>query len=154
GVKFTGATQDDSGVRGPLESGDTIEADLPLVAVGRGPVTAGRGHEGAGVPLDGGLVAPDERRRTAREGVRAGGDHGAGPALAHRGCAPGISVAEQIAGLEPTPIDETGIPRVTYCGPEIASVGLTEQQAREKHGEVTTYEYNLGGNGKSQILGT
>ncbi len=52
------------------------------------------------------------------------------------------------------PIVESGIPRVTYCDPEIASVGLTEAQAREQHGEVETYEYNLGGNGKSQILGT
>ena len=63
-------------------------------------------------------------------------------------------MAEQIAGLEPAVIDETGIPRVTYCDPEVASVGLTESQAREKYGDVETYEYNLGGNGKSQILGT
>lgn len=77
-----------------------------------------------------------------------------GSRLAHRGFAQGIFVAEEIAGLAPAPIDETGIPRVTYCDPEIASVGLTEAQAREKHGDVATYEYNLGGNGKSQILGT
>ena len=57
-------------------------------------------------------------------------------------------------GSDPAPIVESGIPRVTYCDPEIASVGLTEAQAREKHGDVATYEYNLGGNGKSQILGT
>src|SRR5690606_23422268 len=154
GVKFTGATQDDSGVRVSLESGDTIEADLLLVAVGRGPVTDGLGYEEAGVTLDRGFVTTDERCRTGVEGVYAVGDIVPGLQLAHRGFAQGIFVAEQIAGLEPTPIDETGIPRVTYCDPEIASVGLTEQQAREKHGEVTTYEYNLGGNGKSQILGT
>ena len=82
------------------------------------------------------------------------GDIVPGLQLAHRGFAQGIFVAEEIAGLNPTPIDEAGIPRVTYCDPEIASVGLTEAQAREKHGEVTSYEYNLGGNGKSQILGT
>jgi dihydrolipoamide dehydrogenase len=74
--------------------------------------------------------------------------------LAHRGFAQGIFVAEEIAGLAPAVIDEIGIPRVTYCDPEIASVGLTEAQARETHGDVATYEYNLGGNGKSQILGT
>ena len=76
--------------------------------------------------------------------------------LAHRGFQQGIFVAEDIAGLNPPPIDELGIPRVTYCEPEIASVGLTEEQAAEKFGAdaVQSYEYNLGGNGKSQILGT
>ena len=64
-------------------------------------------------------------------------------------------VAEEIAGLSPEPIDETGIPRVTYCDPEVASVGLTEAQARVLHGEgVETLTYDLGGNGKSQILAT
>ena len=82
------------------------------------------------------------------------GDIVPGLQLAHRGFAQGIFVAEEIAGLSPAPIDELGIPRVTYCDPEIASVGLTEAQAREKYGEIETYEYNLGGNGKSQILQT
>ncbi|NLG20442.1 MAG: dihydrolipoyl dehydrogenase, partial [Actinomycetales bacterium] len=154
GVKFTGATQDDHGVRVSLESGDPIEADLLLVAVGRGPVTDGLGYEEAGVTIDRGFVTTDDRCRTGVDGLYAVGDIVPGLQLAHRGFAQGIFVAEQIAGLEPTPIDEAGIPRVTYCDPEIASVGLTESQAREKHGEVTTYEYNLGGNGKSQILGT
>jgi dihydrolipoamide dehydrogenase len=86
--------------------------------------------------------------------VYAVGDIVPGLQLAHRGFAQGIFVAEEIAGLSPRPVDETGIPRVTYCDPEIASVGLTEAQAREKYGDVTTYEYNLGGNGRSQILGT
>jgi dihydrolipoamide dehydrogenase len=86
--------------------------------------------------------------------VYAVGDIVPGLQLAHRGFAQGIFVAEEIAGLAPAVIEETGIPRVTYCDPEIASVGLTEPQAREKYGDVATYEYNLGGNGKSQILGT
>ncbi|HET6478976.1 MAG TPA: dihydrolipoyl dehydrogenase, partial [Actinoplanes sp.] len=68
----------------------------------------------------------------------------------------GIFVAEEIAGLRPAPIDEAGIPRVTYSDPEIASVGLTEAKAKEQYGadKVSTYNYNLGGNGKSQILKT
>ena len=76
--------------------------------------------------------------------------------LAHRGFQQGIFIAEDIAGLNPRAIDETNIPKVTYCEPEIASVGLSEAKAKEKFGEanVSTYEYNLGGNGKSQILGT
>ncbi|GAA1142783.1 dihydrolipoyl dehydrogenase [Ornithinicoccus hortensis] len=154
GVKFTGVTQTDGGVTVELESGDPIEADLLLVAVGRGPATDGLGFEEAGVALDRGFVTTDERLRTSVPTVYAVGDIVPGLQLAHRGFAQGIFVAEEIAGLEPRPIDEAGIPRVTYCDPEIASVGLTETAARERYGEVTTYEYNLGGNGKSQILGT
>ena len=154
GVRFEGATQTGDTVTVSLEGGATIEADLLLVAVGRGPVTDGLGYAEAGVTLDRGFVVTDERLRTGVEGVYAVGDIVPGLQLAHRGFAQGIFVAEQIAGLEPTPIDEAGIPRVTYCDPEVASVGLTEAQAREKHGEVETYEYNLGGNGKSQILQT
>ncbi len=73
--------------------------------------------------------------------------------MAHRGFAQGIFVAEDIAGLNPRTIDESGIPRVTYCEPEVASVGLNEDVAKQRFGdEVVSYEYNLGGNGKSQIL--
>jgi dihydrolipoamide dehydrogenase len=76
--------------------------------------------------------------------------------LAHRGFAQGIFVAEEIAGLHPAVIDEVGIPRVTYSDPEVASVGLTESKAKEKYGadKISSYNYNLGGNGKSQILKT
>jgi dihydrolipoamide dehydrogenase len=76
--------------------------------------------------------------------------------LAHRGFQHGIFVAEHIAGLDPAPIDEAGIPRVTYCDPEVASVGLTEDAARQTYGEdrVESLTYDLGGNGKSQILKT
>ncbi|GGK69115.1 dihydrolipoyl dehydrogenase [Ornithinimicrobium pekingense] len=155
GAKVASATQDDAGVRVELEGGDVLEADLLLVAVGRGPRTQDLGYEQVGVTLDRGYVPTDERLRTNVEGVRAVGDLVPGPQLAHRGFAHGIFVAEDIAGLEPTPVDDTLVPKVTYCDPEIATVGLTEEQAREKHGEgVSVYEYNLGGNGKSQILGT
>ncbi|MDN5765501.1 MAG: dihydrolipoyl dehydrogenase [Humibacillus sp.] len=154
GVRFAGATQDADTVTVSLESGETIEAELLLVAVGRGPVTEGLGFEAAGVTVDRGFVPTDQRLRTNVAGVYAVGDIVPGLQLAHRGFAQGIFVAEQIAGLEPAVIDESGIPRVTYCDPEVASVGLTEGQAREKYGDVETYEYNLGGNGKSQILGT
>ncbi|GAA4123537.1 dihydrolipoyl dehydrogenase [Knoellia locipacati] len=154
GVKFTGATQDGDVVTVTLEDGTSIEADLLLVAVGRGPVTDGLGYEEAGVTLDRGFVTTDDRLRTSAEGVYAVGDIVPGLQLAHRGFQQGIFVAEEIAGLKPATIVESTIPRVTYCDPEIASVGLTEAQAREVHGEVETYEYNLGGNGKSQILQT
>jgi dihydrolipoamide dehydrogenase len=156
GVKFTGATQDDNGVHVSLESGETIDAELLLVAVGRGPTTAGLGYEEAGVTLDRGFVPTDERLRTNVDGIYAVGDLVPGLQLAHRGFAHGIFVAEEIAGLKPVPVVDSGIPRVTYCDPEIASVGLTEAQAVELYGadKVSTFEYNLGGNGRSQILGT
>jgi dihydrolipoamide dehydrogenase len=156
GVRFAGATQDDSGVTVSLESGDTLRADVLLVAVGRGPSTHGLGYEETGITVDRGFVPTDERLRTNVPGVFAVGDIVPGLQLAHRGFAQGIFVAEQIAGLNPAPIVESGIPRVTYCDPEVASVGITEAQARDRFGddEVQTYQYNLGGNGKSQILGT
>jgi dihydrolipoamide dehydrogenase len=156
GVRFSGVTQHDGGVTVSLESGETIEADLLLVAVGRGPNATGFGYEEQGVAMDRGFVLTDERLRTNVAGVYAVGDIVPGLQLAHRGFQQGIFVAEDVAGLNPPPIIESGIPRVTYCEPEVASVGLTEAQAREQLGTdaVTTYEYNLGGNGKSQILGT
>ena len=154
GVRFAGASQSGDVVTVSLESGDTIEADLLLVAVGRGPVTADLGYEAAGVTLDRGYVPTDERLRTGVDGVYAVGDIVPGLQLAHRGFAHGVFVAEEIAGLAPTPIDEKAIPRVTYSHPEIASVGLTEAEAKDVHGEVETFEYSLGGNGKSQILRT
>jgi dihydrolipoamide dehydrogenase len=101
-------------------------------------------------------VITNERLETSISGVYAAGDIVPGLQLAHRGFQQGIFVAEEIAGLKPAVIDEDGIPKVTYCEPEVASVGLSEAKAREKFGaeNVSVYEYNLGGNGKSQILGT
>jgi dihydrolipoamide dehydrogenase len=154
GVRFESASVDGDAVTVRLEGGDELTADLLLVAVGRGPVTDGLGYEEAGVTLERGFVVTDERCRTSVDGIYAVGDIVPGLQLAHRGFAQGIFVAEDIAGLSPAPIVESGIPRVTYCEPEVASVGLTEEQARDAHGEVETYEYNLGGNGKSQILRT
>ncbi len=156
GVRFSRVTQNDTGVTVTLESGETLDADLLLVAVGRGPNATGFGFEECGIAMDRGFVLADERLRTNVPNVFAVGDIVPGLQLAHRGFQQGIFVAEEIAGLNPAPIIESTIPRVTYCEPEIASVGLTEAQAKEQHGAdaVQTYEYNLGGNGKSQILGT
>ncbi|MDT7787722.1 MAG: dihydrolipoamide dehydrogenase [Pseudonocardiales bacterium] len=154
GVKFTGATQTDSGVSVTLENGDVLDADLLLVAVGRGPNSAGHGYEEAGVTIDRGFVITDERLRTNLPNVYAVGDIVPGLQLAHRGFQQGIFVAEEIAGQNPKVIDEAGIPRVTYCKPEVASVGLSEAAAKEKYGSAEVFIYDLAGNGKSQILKT
>jgi len=156
GVRFSGVTQTDEGVTVTLEDGTTLSADVLLVAVGCGPRTAGLGYEEQGIRVDRGFVLTDERLHTGIANIYAVGDIVPGLQLAHRGFQQGIFVAEQIAGLNPAIIIESNIPRVTYCEPEVASVGLTEAKAKEIHGDeaVTALEYNLGGNGKSQILGT
>ena len=156
GVRFSGVVQHENGVVVSLESGETIEADIMLVAVGRGPNTAGMGYDEQGISMDRGFVLTNDRLETNLTGVYAAGDIVPGLQLAHRGFQQGIFVAEEIAGLKPAFIDEDGIPKVTYCEPEVASVGLSEAKAAEKFGadNISTYEYNLGGNGKSQILGT
>jgi len=156
GVRFQGVTQDDNGVTVTLEDGTTLSAELLLVAVGRGPRTADLGYEAQGVRVDRGFVLTDERLHTGVANIYAVGDIVPGLQLAHRGFGQGIFVAETIAGLNPAPIVESNIPRVTYCNPELASVGITEAKAKEVYGDdkVVALEYNLGGNGKSQILGT
>lgn len=156
GVRFSGVEQDANGVVVTLEDGTKLDAELLLVAVGRGPNTAGLGYEDQGVAIDRGFVITNERLQTSLPGVYAAGDIVPGLQLAHRGFQQGIFIAEEIAGLNPVAIDENGIPKVTYCEPEVASVGLTEAKAAEKYGaeNISTYEYNLGGNGKSQILST
>lgn len=156
GARFAGVTQSDQGVVVSLEDGSTLEADLLLVAVGRGPRSAGLGYEEQGLRVDRGFVLTNERLHTGVANIYAVGDIVPGLQLAHRGFQQGIFVAEQIAGLNPQPIVESNIPRVTYCEPEVASVGLTEAKAKEVYGadKVVGLEYNLAGNGKSKILGT
>ncbi|HEX5861156.1 MAG TPA: dihydrolipoyl dehydrogenase [Nocardioides sp.] len=156
GTPFQSVKTTGHGVAVTVEGGDVIEAELLLVAVGRGPATDGLGYDTQGVEMDRGFVITDDRCRTNLDGVYAVGDIVPGLQLAHRGFQQGIFVAEEIAGLDPRPIDEAGIPRVTYSHPEVASVGLDEKTASEQYGTegIETLTYDLGGNGKSQILKT
>ncbi|MFC5791533.1 dihydrolipoyl dehydrogenase [Agromyces tardus] len=156
GVRFQGVTQHDDGVVITLENGETVDAELLLVAVGRGPVTANLGYEEAGVTIDRGFVITNERLETSVPGVYAVGDIVPGLQLAHRGFQQGIFVAEEIAGLNPIIVEDVNIPKVTYSEPEIASIGYSTARAAEKFGadQVSSYEYNLAGNGKSHILET
>jgi dihydrolipoamide dehydrogenase len=160
-ARFQGVETTDSGVRVTLEGGETVEAELLLVAVGRGPTSADLGYEDQGVRMERDFVVTDEFCRTSVDGVYAVGDLisiGGAPhlQLAHVGFAEGILVAEHIAGLPVVPIDYMGVPRITYSQPEVASVGYTESQAAEKFGadNITTVTYDLSGNGRSAILNT
>jgi dihydrolipoamide dehydrogenase len=154
GSRVSGVQTTENGVRVDLENGKNFEAEIVLVAVGRGPVSQGLGYEEAGVAMDRGYVLTDEYCQTNVPTISAVGDLIPTLQLAHVGFGEGILVAERLAGLPVVPIDYAGVPRITYSEPEVASVGLTEAQAKEKHGEVEVLTYDLAGNGRSQILKT
>jgi dihydrolipoamide dehydrogenase len=154
GVRFESVKHTDTGVTVTLEGGKTLDADLLLVAVGRGPVSEGLGYEEVGVAMERGFVKVDPLCRTNIPSISAVGDLINTPQLAHVGFGEGIMVAERIAGLPVTPIDYDGVPRITYCDPEVASVGLTSAQATERGLKTVEYNYSLGGNGRSVILQT
>jgi dihydrolipoamide dehydrogenase len=154
GTRFAQAQPTENGVKVTLENGKEYEAELLLVAVGRGPVSQGLGYEEAGVAMERGFVLVDEYCQTSVPTISAVGDLIPTLQLAHVGFGEGILVAERLAGLPVVPIDYAGVPRITYSEPEVASVGLTELQAKEKYGEVDVLTYDLGGNGRSQILKT
>jgi dihydrolipoamide dehydrogenase len=156
GARFAGVEKTETGVRVSLENGKTIEADLLLVAVGRGPVSQELGYEQAGIEMERGFIKVDEHCQTSIPTISAVGDLIPTLQLAHVGFGEGIMVAERLGGLSPAPIDYEGVPRITYSEPEVASVGITESRAKEKYGEseVVTKRYDLAGNGKSQILKT
>ena len=154
GVRFNSHTVNADGVTVELEDGRTFTAELLLVSVGRGPVSANLGYEEQGITMDRGYVIVDAKCRTNVPGIWAVGDLIPTLQLAHVGFQEGILVAEEIAGLNPRPINYDGVPRVTYSEPEVASVGLTTAQAKERGHDVVELNYDLAGNGKAQILGT
>jgi len=154
GKKFSEAKTTDSGVTVTLEDGTTYDAELLLVAVGRGPVSDGLGYDEVGLEMERGFVKVDAHCRTNVENVFAIGDLRPGLQLAHVGFAEGIMVAEHVAGLHPPTIDYDGVPRITYSEPEVASVGITAEQAKERGHEVVEFTYDLAGNGRAQILQT
>jgi dihydrolipoamide dehydrogenase len=163
GVEVTGASSSDSGVEVEIKKDDgsqTLEADRLFVAIGRGPRTQGIGLEDAGVKLDAGFIVVNERFETSVDGVYAIGDairisdsdwpH---PQLAHVAFIEGMKVAELIAGESPAPIDYKNIPHVIYCQPEVASVGLTEDRAKEMGLEVVSKRYQFTHNARALMLG-
>ena len=154
GVRFKSHAVTADGVTVTLEDGKTFSAEVLLVAVGRGPVSANLGYEEQGIAMDRGYILVDNKCRTNVPGIWAVGDLIPTLQLAHVGFGEGILVAEEIAGLNPRPINYDGVPRVTYSEPEVASVGLTTAQAKERGYDVVELNYDLAGNGKAQILRT
>ncbi len=154
GARFQSVTPTEGGVQVTLEGGKTLEAELLLVAIGRGPVSEGLGYEQVGVEVDRGFVKVDAYCQTSVPTISAVGDLIPTLQLAHVGFAEGMLVAERLAGLPVTPVDYDGVPRVTYSHPEVASVGITSKQATERGYDVIEATYDLAGNGKAKILGT
>jgi dihydrolipoyl dehydrogenase len=147
-----------------VESGDATvrfgygdqqgEADWLVIAAGRGPDIEALGLDAAGVELDDdGLVAVDGRMRTSREGVYAIGDIVKGPALAHKSSDEGIIAVEDAAGLETHALEYADIPRATFCAPNVASFGLTEEQAREQGLDVVVGKLQYGAVGAGTVYG-
>ncbi len=154
GAPFQSVAYTDSGVQVALGNGKQLEAEILLVAVGRGPVSANLGYEENGVSLTRGYVDVDPLCRTSVPTISAVGDLINTLQLAHVGFAEGIMVAERLGGLGVKPIDYDGVPRITYSDPEVASVGITSAQAAARGINVVEVNYPLGGNGRSVILQT
>jgi len=157
GASVSDVTDDGDAASVTFEAGgktQTVTADICLVAIGRGPVTDGLELEAAGVATERGYVTVDGQLRTTVPHVWAIGDVAATPLqLAHVSFTEGYAVASRIAGTDVPEIDYTGIPRVTYCSPEISSVGLTEAQARERGHDVEVTKENFQAIGKANIVG-
>ncbi|SDU81423.1 dihydrolipoyl dehydrogenase [Arcanobacterium phocae] len=153
---FDHVDEDENGVHVFTQDGKQYDADMMLIAIGRGPATQNLGYEEHGIKMERDFVITNDRLHTGVGSIYAVGDIVPGVQLAHRGFLQGIFVAEEIAGMNPKAIDENLIPKVTYSDPEISSVGLTQPKAEEKYGKenVEVVEFNLAGNGKSQMLGT
>jgi dihydrolipoamide dehydrogenase len=162
GTKVTSAKAGAGGVDLEAQTADgktqKLQAELLLVAIGRGPVTSGLGAEELGLRMERGYIHVDTGFKTSVPGVSAIGDvitfdtpgH---PQLAHLSSAEGVVLAERIAGKEYRPINYGHVPGCTYCDPEIGSVGLTEKQAQERGYEVKTGAFKFGVLARARMAG-
>jgi dihydrolipoamide dehydrogenase len=157
GAAVKGAKVEPTKVTLDVEAGgkaQAIEVDQVLVAVGRAVNVEGIGLEQAGVRLsERGFIKVDDRLRTTAEGIYAIGDVAGPPMLAHKGSREGVNVAELIAGHTPHPIRYDNVPSVTYCHPEVASIGLTEEQCKEKKLDYQVGKFPLTASGRARAAG-
>jgi len=153
GVKVENIESSDTAVSYSF-GGETGEADFLVIAAGRGPDVEALGLDEAGVERDErGLVKVDGALRTTAANVFAIGDIVPGPALAHKASDEGIIAAEAAAGMETHPLEYQDIPRATFCQPNVASFGLTEEQAREAGHDVTVGKVQYGAVGAGTVYG-
>ena len=133
---------------------ETLKVEKILIATGRAPITEGLGLEAAGVKLtDRGFIQVSPTLQTTAAGVYAIGDVAGPPLLAHKGSREGVVAAEAIAGQKPHPIDYSGVPGATYCHPEVASVGLTEEKCKEQKLEYAVGRFPFSANGRARTAG-
>ena len=156
GAKVAGIEKGDGKATVRVQKGDQeeeIAADKVLVGIGMAANTEGLGFEEAGVTLDDrGFVEIDDMMRTSADGVFAIGDVTGKLLLAHVASAQGVTAVEHIAGKDPLPLSYEKMPRCTYCQPQVASLGLTEAQARERGIEVQVGKFPYRGNGKALAM--
>jgi dihydrolipoamide dehydrogenase len=154
GANVRGANVRPDGVTLEVEGGGEtrkLEVEKVLMGAGRALNTDGLGLDAAGVQLDSrGFIKVNESLRTTADGVYAIGDVAGPPMLAHKGSREGVFVAETIAGRKPHPIRYDNVPSVTYCHPEVASIGLTEDQCKEKKLDPVVGRFPLSANGRAR----
>lgn len=154
GAKVASAKVDGDSVTLDVDVGNrtqTVKAEKVLMAAGRALNTEDLGLEDLGIKLtDDGFISTDENLRTAVDGYYAIGDIAGPPMLAHKGSREGVHVAEVLAGQAPRPIKYDNIPSVTYCHPEVASIGLTEEQCKAQSLDYQVGRFPFTANGRAR----
>jgi len=157
GAKIGNVQVGDKSVKMTVESGGQrkdLEVEQVLVAAGRAPVIDEIGIKEAGVQLtERGFVKINERFETSAKGIYAIGDVAGPPMLAHKGSREGYVLAEQLAGQHAHPVNYKNIPSCTYCHPEVASIGLTEQQCKEQKLDYKVGKFPFSANGRARTSG-
>jgi dihydrolipoyl dehydrogenase len=156
GVKVKSVTPGAGAVAVEVEAegkGEVVKAEQVLMAVGRAARVRGIGLEALGVALDRGFVKASSTMETSVKGIYAIGDMTGNQLLAHKAMAEGVVAAEAIAGLSPRPVDYGNVPSCTYCRPQVASVGVTEEKARANGREISVGRFPFTANGKAVALG-
>jgi dihydrolipoamide dehydrogenase len=156
GAKIEKAVAKSEGVTLSFESGGTkqsLDVACVLVAAGRAANVEGIGLEEVGVKLEKGFIKVDAQLQTSVPGYYAIGDVAGPPLLAHKGSREGMVAAEAIAGRQPHAIDYSNVPGATYCHPEVASIGLTEEACKERKLDYVVGRFPFSANGRARTAG-
>lgn len=155
--KVEGVKTSSKGVKVRIQGKDgetkDVDADVALMAVGFGGMTEGLGLKDVGVELEKSFIKVNDTYQTSVEGIYAIGDVIGPPLLAHVASSEGVFLAEHLAGKNPLPVDYSNFPSCTYCQPQVASVGMTEQKAKDEGYQVKVGKFPFRANGKSIAVG-